>query len=144
MDTTPIAERLRRIRSSLKHLHELQNTSRDEFVSNYLISSTVERQFQVAIQAATDIGQIILAELGETVPKNYADVFTLVGQVGVCSPDLSRRLVHMARFRNVLVHLYLDVDPDKVYDALQNSLPDLEEYANGIAAYVQVHGTPEK
>jgi uncharacterized protein YutE (UPF0331/DUF86 family) len=58
MDTTPIAERLRQIRSSLKHLHELQGTSRDEFVSNYLISSAVERQFQVAIQAATDIAQI--------------------------------------------------------------------------------------
>lgn len=57
MDTTPIAERLRRNRSSLKHLHELQDTSRDEFIRNYLISSTVERQFQVAIQAATGIAQ---------------------------------------------------------------------------------------
>ena len=144
MDTTPIAERLRLIRSSLKHLHELHSTSRDDFVSNYLISSTVERQFQVAIQAATDIAQIILAELGETVPKNYADVFTLLGQVGVCSSDLTGRLVQMARFRNVLVHLYLDVDPDKVYDALQNSLPDLEEYANCIAVYLQEHGTTER
>lgn len=125
-------------------MHELQDTSRDEFVGNYLISSTVERQFQVAIQAATDIAQIILAELGETVPKNYADVFTLLGQVGVCSSGLTKRLVHMARFRNVLVHLYLDVDPDKVYDALQNSLADLEEYANCIAGYLQEHGTTER
>jgi uncharacterized protein YutE (UPF0331/DUF86 family) len=53
-------------------LHELQDTSRDEFVGNYLISSTVERQFQVAIQADTAIAQIILAELGETVPE-YAN-----------------------------------------------------------------------
>lgn len=125
-------------------MHALQSTSRDDFLSNYLISSTVERQFQVAIQAATDIAQIILAELGETVPKNYADVFTLLGQVGICPPDLTRRLVQMARFRNVLVHLYLDVDPDRVYDALQNSLPDLEEYASCIATYLREHGTTER
>lgn len=137
MDTTPIVERLRQIRSSLKHLHELQNVSRDDFVSNYLVSSTVERQFEVAIQAATDIAQIILAELGETVPRNYADVFTLLGQLGICSFELTGRLVHMARFRNILVHLYLDVDPDQVYEALQNSLPDLEEYSRCTAEFVQ-------
>ena len=97
----------------------------------------------MAIQAATDIAQIILAELGETVPRNYADVFTLLGQLGVCSSDLTRRLVHMARFRNILVHLYLDVDPDKVYDALQVSLPDLEEYAQCIARFVQEHESRE-
>ena len=125
-------------------MRDLQKVSRDDYTSNYLISSTVERQFQVAIQAATDIAQIILADLDETVPKNYADVFTLLGQLGVCSSDLTDRLVHMARFRNVLVHLYLDVDPDKVYDALQNSLPDLEEYAVCIAGYLQGHGTAER
>ena len=143
MDTTPIAERLRLVRSSLKHLHELERFDRDEFVGNYLISSTVERQFQVAIQAATDIAQIILAERGETVPKNYADAFMLLGQVGVCSAKLAERMVQMAKFRNVLVHLYLDVDTDKVYGALQNSLPDLEEYANCIAVYLRENGTTE-
>jgi len=42
----------------------------------------------------------------------------------------------MARLRNVLVHPYLDVDPYKVYDALQNYLPDLETYAECIAQYI--------
>lgn len=123
-------------------MHELQSIGRDDFVSNYLISSTVERQFQIAIQAAIDIAQIILVELGETVPRNYADVFTLLGQLEVCSSDLTGRLVQMARFRNVLVHLYLEVDPDKVYEALQNNLPDLEEYAQCIAEFVYKHGDP--
>jgi len=68
----------------LQHLEELQTTSREEFISNYLVSSAVERQFQVAIQAAIDAAQIILAELGEDVPRNYADAFDMLGKLGVC------------------------------------------------------------
>jgi uncharacterized protein YutE (UPF0331/DUF86 family) len=56
-------------------LRELQPASRDEFVGNGFLSSTGERQLQVAIQAAIDIGQYILSDKGVSGARDFADVF---------------------------------------------------------------------
>jgi uncharacterized protein YutE (UPF0331/DUF86 family) len=56
-------------------LRELQPASRDEFVGNGFLSSTGERQLQVAIQAAIDIGQYILSANGVSDARDFADVF---------------------------------------------------------------------
>jgi len=41
----------------------------------------------------------------------------------------------MARFRNRLVHLYWEVEDRLVYQYLQESLGDLEQFARAIAAH---------
>jgi uncharacterized protein YutE (UPF0331/DUF86 family) len=41
----------------------------------------------------------------------------------------------MARFRNRLVHRYAEVDDGRVYDYLQESLADLDDYARAIAGH---------
>ncbi len=48
----------------------------------------------------------------------------------------------MAKFRNVLVHLYLEVDLRKVYSYLQNQLDDLERFSEHIVMYIS-QGTAE-
>ena len=137
MDTTPIGARLSQIRHSLRLLREIQKYSQAEFVQNPYLFNTAEHQFQIAIQAALDIGGHILAELGVDVPADYADVFIQLGEVGVLPKAFAARLVNMAKFRNVLVHLYLDVDLDKVYAYLQNNLDDLEEFARHVVKFIE-------
>jgi uncharacterized protein YutE (UPF0331/DUF86 family) len=41
----------------------------------------------------------------------------------------------MAHFRNRLVHLYWDVDNARVYDYLQGSLADFDDFARAIAGH---------
>jgi uncharacterized protein YutE (UPF0331/DUF86 family) len=134
--------RLGQIRTSLQRLQTLRSTTPDEFVRNYLISSTAERELQVAIQAAIDVAQIILADMGAPTPRDYAHVFEQLGLMKVCPPALTRRLAPMARFRNVLVNLYLEVDLTQVYETLQSDSPDLEEYARCIADFLLTQGEP--
>jgi uncharacterized protein YutE (UPF0331/DUF86 family) len=38
----------------------------------------------------------------------------------------------MARFRNLLVHVYWKVDYGKVYDVIHGGLPDLRDFARAI------------
>ena len=42
----------------------------------------------------------------------------------------------MARFRNLLVHKYWDVDYARVYDVLREHLGDLREFVRAIGALV--------
>jgi uncharacterized protein YutE (UPF0331/DUF86 family) len=121
----------------LSVLREFQSIGYDEFAANYLFSSAAERHFQVAIQAAIDIGQYLLSNLMIKQPADYADTFVKLGEAGVVPPDFASRLVDMARFRNVLVRLYLEVDARKVYQYIQNNLGDFEIFARYVADFVQ-------
>jgi uncharacterized protein YutE (UPF0331/DUF86 family) len=49
----------------------------------------------------------------------------------------------MAKFRNVLVHLYLEVDLQRVYRYLQENLDDFETFARYVSEWLQTHAGEE-
>jgi uncharacterized protein YutE (UPF0331/DUF86 family) len=110
--------------------------SYDEFAHDHILHGAAEREFQVAIQAALDIASIILADLSVEVPGEYREIFPRLADVGVITSEFARKLAGMAKFRNVLVHLYLEVDLQRVYQYLQNDLGDFELFAQAIAEYL--------
>jgi uncharacterized protein YutE (UPF0331/DUF86 family) len=116
-------------------LKSLQTLALEQFTSDHILQGSAERDFQVAIQAALDIASIILAEHSGEAPSAYADLFPGLSKLGVIPEELSERLVNMARFRNVLVHIYLEVDPKLVYQYIQNNLNDFDLYTQYIARY---------
>jgi len=130
---------LQRIGDAVRVLRELQQLPFDDFSTNTLYVSTAERQLQVAIQAAIDIGEYLLAHSATASPTDYADVFAKLASVGVIPATFGQRLARMAHFRSILVHMYLEVDLEKVYDYLQNDLADFEEYARYVVAFVKAH-----
>ena len=100
-----------------------------------MLRAAAERHFQVAIQACLDIGSILLADAPRP-PTTYRAVFPALAQLGVLPEDFAERLAEMAAFWNVLVHLYLEVDPDLLYTYLQEGLDDLERYAQYVGEYL--------
>ncbi len=92
----------------------------------------VEHTLQLAIQAALDVGSHVVSDerLGE--PETSRDVFRLLGRAGFVPADLVGRLEQMAGFRNVVVHLYQDVDLGIVRDVVENHLGDLLEFVTAI------------
>ena len=136
MDTTPIVARLSVIANCVNALQELQRLTYEEFAREHVLVGSAERDFQVAIQAALDVGAYLLAELSVQTPMDYKDIFPKLAEVGILPLDCVPRLVGMAKFRNVLVHLYLEVDLKKVYHYLQHDLDDLELFARYVSEYV--------
>ena len=49
------------------------------------------------------------------------------------SPELAEQMGGWAGLRNVLVHLYLDVDTEQLYKALTNELSQLEAFAKAVS-----------
>jgi uncharacterized protein YutE (UPF0331/DUF86 family) len=140
MDTTPIKARFHQIRRSLELLGEIRKHSRQEFVSNAYFTSTGERQLQIAIQAAIEVGQYVLSALGLDTPANYADVFAKLAAAGVVPHGLALRMAGMARFRNLLVHLYMEVDEDRVFTVIREDLGDLSAFVEAVTTYVASAG----
>ena len=61
--------------------------------------------------------------------EEYRDAIRLLGRSGYLKPDLAQKLIPMAGLRNILVHDYLDVDRDRIYNLLQDCLEDFEQFA---------------
>ena len=115
----------------------MQELTHDEFVHDWIIRTSVERNFQVAIQAALDIRSIILAASRVQTPGEYRDIFPALADIGVLPQELGRRLADMASFRNALVHMYVDVDPDRLFEYLHGDLDDFNTFARCIGQYLE-------
>jgi len=80
---------------------------------------------QIAIQAALDVASHIVSDrrLGE--PVRNRDLFTLLAEDVPFPEGLPGRLADMAGFRNVVVHLYDEVDLGVVERILDHDIQDL-------------------
>jgi uncharacterized protein YutE (UPF0331/DUF86 family) len=114
-------------------VRELQTMARPDRISGDLREERfVEHTLQLAIQAALDVGSHLVSDkrLGE--PETSRDVFRLLGRAGFVPAELVGRLEQMAGFRNVVVHLYQDVDLGIVRDVVENRLGDLLDFVTAI------------
>lgn len=95
----------------------------------------VERNLEVAAQCCIDICHRIIVLEGAQKPRDYHEAILRMGELGVLPPDFAEQLAPIAGFHNILIHEYLAVDWDEVYDNLSN-LNDLSRFANFIRAWL--------
>ena len=82
-----------------------------------------------------DVAQHICATEGWGPPADNGDAVRLLGEHGVCAPELARSIRQAVGFRNVLVHDYIKVNDEIVVDRLK-ALGDLEDFVSQVASFV--------
>jgi uncharacterized protein YutE (UPF0331/DUF86 family) len=87
-----------------------------------------------AIEDALAVANHVIASEGYRSPADYADAFRVLGEKGVVETTLGRRLEAMARFRNLLIHVYAEVDDERVHRYLREDLADLEAFVAAVLA----------
>lgn len=122
-----IAARLERLSDYMKILKAIRKYSHDNFKNDVFIHATTERYLQLAIECVLDIGNHVIADRSFRKPDTYAEIFEILAENKVITKRLLKELEGMVAFRNILVHDYLRVDLDKVYDILHKRLPSLEK-----------------
>ncbi len=91
----------------------------------------------LAIQSAIDIATEVIVGEGLKRPASYRETFGILEANGILPRDLTRSLSNLAGFRNVLVHIYWDLDLEQVYAILQRDLPVLQEFLTDMKAFAQ-------
>ncbi len=90
---------------------------------------TVERGLQLCAQNTLDIATHIAAGMGHDVP-DYASAIDGLAAVGALPSSFG------ARFRNVLVHGYLEVDLSVLHRVLNTGLPEFRQFAAHIESFL--------
>lgn len=131
-----IRARCAEIDSSLGRLEEIRCLSREQFLSNQDTLDVACYRLLIAIEAALALCFHVSAKRLHQVPEEYAGCFSALEQAGLIPAELSTRLQQMARFRNLLVHVYWKIDYGQVYEVVTTRLDDLRAFRAAIARLI--------
>jgi uncharacterized protein YutE (UPF0331/DUF86 family) len=129
-----VLARLAHLGAVLAQIERLRALSPGQRGSDPLHQLAAERALHVAAEAVLDIGHHVLAGRGLPVPGTYREVIPAMAAAGILEAAVAARLDGMAGMWNILVHDYLDVDPVRVWEAIDRHAGDLHGVHAALAA----------
>ena len=137
VDREKLSSRLDALEGYLAELRSFRGTSSEEFIREPALHHLAERYLELACECVLDVAHHVIADQGYRQATSYRDAIEVLGEEGLIEADLVERLKGWMGFRNVLVHLYIDIDHSRSYDAIQGDLGDLEQFASLMGRFLK-------
>ena len=138
IDQEKIFAKISDITQSIQRLRRIGQMNLDEFLMNQDAKDIASFRLIVCTEAAIDICLHISARLLKKVPEDYASCFALLASHGMINKNLSDPLGQMARFRNLLLHRYCEIDYARLYNIVAgDDLNDLKEFIRSIKRIIE-------
>lgn len=129
-----LSEEIRKAMESLKEYAQLQES---EVLGNKTILNAAKYNFIIAIQATIDLCHHIVAKLAGKIPDAYGGCFLILKDMGLIDEAYAVRLKAMAGFRNILIHLYHEVDDKRVIKHLKEDLWVIERFLDVVRGLIK-------
>ena len=131
-DLEKLRQKLEFIRRALRQLESIRDEGREAFLPNPIYQAAATRNLQVAIEAMIDAAGHIVAREALGIPKTYQDSLDLLFEAGVLPKEKTSAFRTMVKFRNRVVHLYDEVEPERIFQILEEDLGDFEVFVKSI------------
>jgi len=122
---------------NLRFLDEIKFLSGDQFVESYKDVQAAKYSLLEIIEACIDIANYIISVKGFRRAEEYSDMFKVLKEEEVIRKELATKLEDMARFRNLLVHRYGEIDNRRVLEIIKHNLKDIEEFEKDIEEFIK-------
>lgn len=136
LDPEVVMVRLERIAALLSDLEAVGEPTADRFEREPIPRFAAERILIALVDLAVAANSHLLTAVADAPPTDYRSSFTDLADHGILDRDLAERLAACAGLRNVLVHLYLDIDVTTVAHATQQAPADFTAYRDQLAAWL--------
>lgn len=133
-----IENKISSIQKYLKILQRYKKLSRKEIEDNLDIKGAVERYLYLAIQSTIDLAEAIISYRNFRKPTTMTEAFYILNEEELISEELTKKLVKMVGFRNIIAHDYEKIDYDIVLDVLKNKMKDAEAFSKGISGRLKL------
>lgn len=120
----------------LDNLKRFESVTLEEYLDNYNEQLFVERLLQLIIQVAIDINSYFLKQVETQQTATNFEIFIEVGRRGIVTMELAEKLAPSGSLRNRLVHMYEEIDPVKVHEAIQKALQNYPVYQRQVTNYL--------
>lgn len=140
IDVEMIRNRLQAIDENVRLLGQLKGVPLKDIASDPWKLGGAKYYLQTAVEAVLDICKYLVAHAQHGMPEKYSDLAMLLSHEGVFPKEFAERLIRMIGLRNILVHQYLQVNLEKMYEPIRENLGDFDEFARHVVAYLEKEG----
>ena len=120
----------------MKKLEPFKAKKKEELLQDPYLQDIVERNLEVSAQAVIDIANRIISIENLEKPRDYYEAIKRLGEAGILSLEFSEKLAPIAGFRNILVHAYLDINWNEVYNNL-HQLNDISRFMKQVKNWMK-------
>ena len=108
----------------------------EEFLTDEVMQEFAFARLYKISQDVIDIAAMILALEGKVPSPEATERLSRLGELGIIPEALSSNLVEIARFRNVLAHIYHALDLSRLYQFSRVDIKDIEDFIGCVQKYV--------
>jgi len=137
VDRALLLRKLAELEEYLKQIRDYANITIEQYSSDWRIQRIVERTLQIMIETCVDIAGHIISDRGYRIPNSYAETFRILYENNKLGKDLFETMEKMAKFRNIVVHNYDEVNSAIVVNILRRHLDDFLTYKNAILSILK-------
>jgi len=136
IDPELVTRKIALIMRDLDALGPMAAKNRSAYLESHIDEVLAERYLERIIGRMIDINYHLLTESGHHPPPDYHASFARLEEIRVLDREFASRIARCAGLRNRIVHEYNDLDPSKVFDALQDAMRDIPQYLRKVNDFI--------
>lgn len=125
------------IEQDLEVLEGMKKMSLKDFENSYRDVLAAKHALQESIEACLDIANHVISTFGYRRPEDYKDMFRVLMEKRIIKKEFFEKLEQMAKFRNLLVHRYEDIETEKLHRILREDLGDIRQFVKTILRFLK-------
>ena len=135
-----IKARIERFWRAVRRLESLGELPPEKFMWDENAVDAAERNFQVAAEALTDVGEFIISESRWRSPKSYREVGRILAERGLLGEKQAKAFEEMIGLKHVLVHNYVYLEPKQLHETIRGSKGKFTELLQVLLSYIDESG----
>lgn len=133
-----IERRLKELDQILQELAKYRTLSLASFKADLSKRWIIERGLIAAASMVFDIADHILSSRFAYYSESYEGSLEGLCEKGIISRKIYDKMKGLGGFRNILIHSYIDIDPQEVFENFQKALSVLPRFAQEIITSVKL------
>ena len=97
-------------------------------LDNYTHIDAMILNIERACQASIDLAMHLVAENHAGMPQTSADAYILLEKAKIISKDITKAMINMTGFRNIVIHEYQEIDMNILRAIAENEYKSLIEF----------------
>ncbi|UCH98593.1 MAG: DUF86 domain-containing protein [Candidatus Aminicenantes bacterium] len=132
-----LKKRISEIKEYKEKIKKYSSISDSEFWKDERNILAIKHLLLQSIEACGSICSHVLAKKFFKSPSSFSECFEFLFESKVINRELSVGLRKMARFRNILVHRYWEIEDKKILEYAKNNLGDFDRFLEAVIGYIE-------
>jgi len=129
----------KKIINTLKYLDEMIAIfeQKEDWLKDDITKLALERIAHNAIESVIDVGNLMIDGFIMRDPGSYEDIIDILIDEKVIAGEKEKPFKELISLRKNIVREFIQVDIDKVYEVLKNTVPSLKTFSAEVTQYLE-------